>query len=826
MQDTTNIINAIENMADMQDQTTKTNTKTATKTQDIGTRAPIQYDIQGLNDFIHFVFHSDFGEDEFALGWSSKTNTPSFPKDLDKLPTKLANTRNPKACYYATSTVTPHQDDNKLYNRKSQFKRLHVIVLDDIGTKVKQDDLPEDLVPNYIIESSEGNYQYGFVLETPIDNYELAEALVHLVYTSGYSDEGGKLVSKVVRLPCGINGKKGDKGDFNVRLVGELNRQYWTPEELLDVLDVGVTWADVTKDINSAKAGNSSRFAGTSLWSPIKPTAASLNGVIDPVLEYLYEQNRVVNDNGEWVTIECPWHEEHTTGDSFAGYSPIGRGSEGMSNRRGFHCFHGHCAERTTNDFLQQIAIESGIYAPVIDHVADLVADYAFVAGENSAYRLRGVNKPIGLKMEAFKNAYPKKVRVFDHDGKQKMIAESALWLTSPSRLTLQGLMSDPSSAERVIEHDNLKYLNTYAHPQWGTGAFKQADVDYFKDFLDYLIPDDTERDYFTQWLAAKVQDPTFKGAAVLMVAPTQGTGRTTLSQMMDLLFTQNNTSKVTFSQLCDGTRAGAFNEFLESILVMCDEVMTDPQIKYTQYESLKDLFDPKAKRVEINRKYGGKAAVMNYSSYLLFTNHEEAIGALGDDRRVYVISNTMTPNTPRYFTELNEWINKGEWMQNVWRWLMTLTPDLEMLNAPAPLTKAKSNMITQTKGVADIIAETVLERLHNIDHSSTRKELVHSVLDTVGASNIDTKIHAVNTIIRRATTSTGSYMRINGKRADVRVCKKWLVSQGIRNTNGELPDNVLALIDEQKEATKSLIENDFDKLVIEIADIVDASGV
>ena len=68
--------------------------------------------------------------------------------------------------------------------------------------------------------------------------------------------------------------------------------------------------------------------------------------------------------------------------------------------------------------------------------------------------------------------------------------------------------------------------------------------------------------------------------------------------------------------------------------------------------------------------------------------------------------------------------------------------------------------------------------------------------------------------------------MRINGKRADVRVCKKWLVSQGVRNVKGELPANVLTLIEEQKGAVKVLIENDFDKLVIEIADIVDASGV
>lgn len=695
----------------------KTTTKKAKNTNaitDLVGNGSMQYDIAQINKFVDTVFHAELYDDEHILSWTSKNAASGYPKDIDKNIDRLEKTNIAKACYFGTSTVVKDPQDGKLYNRKSLFKRLHVVVLDDIGTKIKEANLPLDLIPNYIIESSEGNYQYGFILDEPIEDYELAEALIHLVYTSGYSDTGGKMPTKKVRMPCGVNGKEGDKGKFEVKLV-ELNDEYWSPSELLEVLDVGVSWDDVVADTSAARQGKSALFSGTSLWSPIRPTASSLNGVIDPILEWLYERDLVKSDDGQWVTIECPWHEGHTSGESTAGYSPIGRGGE-SSNRRGFKCFHDHCSEKTTVDFLQEVAEQSGIEAPVVDNVADLVADYAFVANENSAYKIRGVNKPTGIKVEAFKNLHNKKVAVYDFRGKEKLASESALWLSSPNRLAVQGLRYDPANNERVVKYDGLNYLNTYAHPQWGKGSYDEKDIKLFKHFMEYLIPNKDELDYFMQWLSAKAQDPTFKGAAVLMVAPSQGTGRTTLTDMVRELFTPENVKKVTFSQLCGAVNAGAFNDFIESGLVTCDEIMSESHNKYKVYESLKDLFDPRPKEMVVNTKYGKQRSTVVYTSYLLLTNHRDAIGALGGDRRVYVINNPKKPAKPEYFGALNRWLSvkdatgQPKWARSVWRWLQTLTPDLEMLHEPAPMTEGKREMVDLNVNDVELAIDAITE--------------------------------------------------------------------------------------------------------------------
>lgn len=790
----------------------------------IPNRGTLDYDIDQIDKFIDTVFHTDLLPDEHIIGWSSNSSIPGLPKDIDAIVDKLSRTGLAKACYFGTSTVLTHADGN-LYNRKSQFSRLHVVVLDDIGTKVNAADLPPDLVPNYIIESSEGNFQYGFILNQPIDDLELADALIHLVYTSGYGDEGGKMPTKVVRMPCGINGKKGDKGDFKVRLV-ELNTDYWTPDELLDVLDVGVSWSDVVKDVNVAKQGRTSQFTGTSMWSPIKPTAASLDGVIDPVLEWLYEQDLVKHDTGEWVTIQCPWHEGHTSGEDTAGYSPVGRGGE-FSKSRGFKCFHDHCSDKTAHDFLEYVAMEAGIFVPVIDNVADLVADYAYVAAEDAAYRIRGVNKPVGMALKAFKNLHTKKVMCFDHQGKQKPVAESALWLSAPNRVAVQGLISDPSSKERIVEHDNLRYLNTFAYPHWGKGQFDVQDVNKFVDFLTYLIPNDAEREYFIQWLAAKAQDLTFRGATVLMVAPTQGTGRTTLTDMMATLFTQNNVKKVTFDQLAAAGESGKFNDFLEANFVTCDEVMSHNQNAHKVYESLKDMFDPRPKQMVINQKYGTQRYTVLYTSFLLLTNHSAAIGALGGDRRIYVIQNTKTPNSPEYFTELNAWLDvkddNGEpvWARNVWRWLQTVETDLTMLNAPAPDTSAKTSMIELTKSIVDLAADAISNYFGGVIPASQVQVIAKELLDYREEDNIDRKAHAVDKLCKQYSNATEERGYMSSKRTRLRLTYK------LEKEMVDMPPaEQAAHIKELFEKAKDKYEKDPVAAIKEMSDEIDSAMV
>ena len=206
------------------------------------------YNLKDIEDFLDVVFHNHQHETGQVMLWRvARGKAPQYPETERGMYLKLRNRPEPRAMYFGTSTCSPDPESKGLRNRKSLFAELHVIVLDDIGTKVPIEKLPKDFKPTYSIETSAGNFQYGYVLDEPISDLGAAEALVQLAYESGYSDEGGKMPTKLVRLPAGINGKPGEKGDFQCKLHHKDGPRY-SPQQILDKMELGIDWQDVLDD--------------------------------------------------------------------------------------------------------------------------------------------------------------------------------------------------------------------------------------------------------------------------------------------------------------------------------------------------------------------------------------------------------------------------------------------------------------------------------------------------------------------------------------------------------------------------------------------------
>lgn len=673
---------------------------------------PRDYDTDKIDVFLDAVFHAPLEDDEHVLTWSvNPTRAPAYPMDDHTLIKKLGVTRKAKALYFATATCT-REDDGKLYHRKKLFKSLRVVVLDDIGTKVDINKIPKDFPPSYIIESSKGNYQYGYILDEPIKDLPAAEALIQLVYESGYSDEGGKTPVKLVRLPEGVNGKKGEKGSF-VSDLKSLTDVTYSPQEILDALKLNVKWEEVLVDADGVTKRRASKSLGSTPWADVTPQAQAMNGFIDPVLEWLYETDQVSNDScGEWVDIKCPWSDQHTGGESTAGYAPLGRGDD--VSKRGFNCFHGHCTGHTTTDFLKYVAGASGIQAGVSDPAAQLTTRYVFDKVQNSAWDIKSSKRDLRITMQSFKSLYPHSTTIQTVDGKERMVGMTSLWNTSPSRVVVAGTTYDPSTTARIVKLQDENYVNLFSIPEWGHGPVDRVHVTKFEDFLTYLVPDKDSRAYLTQWLAAKIQDMGFRGAALVMVAQKQGVGRSTLADMLKTLMGVNNTADVPLQKMIGDS---AFNEWQEKPFIISEETLSgDPSKFYNTYEKLKTFIDPRSRTIEINPKFGMKRDVEVHGSYLFLTNHENAIAIPEEDRRFFVMNNAHTPAEPSFFTALNAWLNEKDpdglpsWGRSVFRWLQTIDVDMEKLLAPPPRNEAKSAMVNASVNDLDFATKVLID--------------------------------------------------------------------------------------------------------------------
>jgi hypothetical protein len=667
----------------------------------VGT-ATHNYDHQAIDDFIDLVFHTPPTPDAHRLVYTARTNIPRMPVTVADMHKSLRHNK-ARSMYFNTSTCVPDQQGT-LRHKKSLFSAFHVLVLDDIGTKIPTENVPTDMKPTYIIETSQGNFQYGYVLDEPLTDLNAATALCQTAALSGLTDGGGVMATKIVRLPEGVNGKAGPKQDFQVTLIDD-EGPFWTPELLVErmrctVDGEAITWEGILQgDTPLAKKYHNR--------NPIHSQSAE--GVIDPVLEWFYENDLVMGDGGgDWIDIECPWHLKHSSGNNTAGYAPVGRGD--MSHIRGFKCFHDHCKDRTIIDLIQWVLASSDFNHLAVEEARLNATEFAFDPAQDMVW-----NIPEGRawKISGFRTMHNTPLWAYEpRRDKPRKITAAESWLLSHYRTVVAGAYHSPGSPP-LFEKGGSLWVNPYRGPAWSDGQYDMKHVQPFLDFLEYLLPDADERAYFIQWLSAKAQNPRFRGTGIIMQTQAFGTGRGTLAAMVNQIW-QDKTAGVEFDTLI---RSEGFNGWEAFPLVIVGEAREstskiESKGAHKAYETLKQRMDTSVVRGKINEKFQPEKQIDICSSYLLFTNHINAVAVPQEDRRITVLSNPMTAESPQYFVDVYRWLDAGkfpnnlaehdQWAWHVWHWL--LEQDTDTAKLALPLRTSAKQLMTDS-------AQTPMER-------------------------------------------------------------------------------------------------------------------
>jgi hypothetical protein len=649
---------------------------------------PVKYDVNALRTFLNVVFPTPRSEGEFIFTQLSKKAPRGFgapPEALlvDRLDRSNAAMRG----YMSTSTLS--MTDDALRHTKAAFKRFCLLVLDDIGTKIPESRIPPELEYNYRIESSEGNFQLGFILAEPLTDYMEAQILIDLFVDAELTDGGGAMPCKKVRLPCGVNGKSGAGGDFHVRLVGTIDPRPWSVQELLDAAGIDVVW-----DKHRLKARDENvraRRIGTSAWNPDLFYMDPTNGVHDPVLEFMNTKGMVIQEaQTPFMDVICPFSDGHTDTSlegRMCGYSPLGHGV--YPHKRVFHCFHEHCKGKTNDDFLDHIHAMGGPLMPAKEFAPATMVNYVYDMPNDRVFDLAQKGSLIPLPIAAINRVTE---RVFI--GK-KSVDPLAIWLKQPSCLKVHGQTFDPTTRALIIEDDRgLRYVNTFSMPEYPDINPAPEKVAVFLDYLKYLLPAKVEHDYFLDWLTCKVKNPSFRGAAVVLISQAQGTGKNTLMDMLSRLFGQHNTAQVAMDDLINPK--SAFNDWATKLFVNVNESLAtdNPLGARRAYNKLKEIVDPKAMNVTINRKHQPEFQAKCATSFLFFSNHSDAVYLQHGDRRFFGAQGPDVPAPIAYFAKVHAWIRSDAWRAHVWNFLAAREVDESSMMAAPPVTAAMENVV------------------------------------------------------------------------------------------------------------------------------------
>jgi len=628
-----------------------------------------------FEQFVTGIFRADvLLDNEHPLFWYSTRVGIHYPISLSEL-LERAKSDSYFSAYYGTSTMRA-QADGKVFNRQSQFFRYFVVVLDDVGNgegaKLRFSDLPAGLRSGYTysVETSPGNYQLGYVLDEPISDLSVAKQLQRDVIISAGADSGGMLVNKAVRLPFGFNVKRGSDGSYKYSTDGrpfecrlkKWTGKYWSADALR--LAAGVT----------GELAATAKTCGTTLLKKDDVHFIASKGIVDPVYEWLIKQNYVHSEGADWVTIECPWAHEHTNkNESAAGYSPLGLGEQ--PHRRGFHCFHDSCSGIGTQDFLTWVYQLSGIRASVFAGVAEMVSRYAFITAQNSAVDMLSGDYTI-YQHAGFKNQYSGLLPVPAKKGKgMDRVSEYTLYMTDVNRMRLNNLTFLPGD-DLLVERgaDGYPDLNLYQKVFWPSIEYDIKRVQPFLDFIKYLCFHETDSDWLLKHIAAKAQNPKYRGLGVIMNTPQEGTGRGTLERVLRRLWSQKNVSVLTLSKLLDGVAAEINNRFLLVDWIFVPEAkdarMTTRE-EYRSYETLKSFIELGGVEVLIKEKWLTDIRPLCYASTIICSNHDDVVPSDSGDSRLKRINNTRNVWPEERWVAFYDWLKKPGWEPHVWSWLL-----------------------------------------------------------------------------------------------------------------------------------------------------------
>lgn len=238
------------------------------------------------------------------------------------------------------------RDEAGQYRRqKALFHALHAVMLDDVGSKVPMDRL--SLPPTWLLETSPGNHQAGYLLREPLADGNAADRLMNAIVNAGLCDPGANGPrARLARLPVAVNGKHAPP--FRCRMVAWSPERRYSVQELVDGLQLEIAQADRPRR-QSARTVQAHPVDGDPVWIPRPEENAVLAALRGRAL-----YKAPLGDGKHDIT--CPWVKEHT-GEANGGtayfepddYRPIG----------GFKCLHGHCAERHIGDLLRFLDIEA-----------------------------------------------------------------------------------------------------------------------------------------------------------------------------------------------------------------------------------------------------------------------------------------------------------------------------------------------------------------------------------------------------------------------------------------------------------------------------------
>lgn len=288
-------------------------------------------------------------------------------------------------------------------------------------------------------------------------------------------------------------------------------------------------------------------------------------------------------------------------------------------------------------------------------------------------------------------------------------------WVKSDRKCVIQGQQMRPEKQRPVFYENDVLWHNTYR--PFSRAKVEGGSVKIGLEFIRQLVPDKAEREWFFCWLAYKLRHPHIPGPALVMVARDFGTGRGTFIKLLGAIFGAHYVSTIPFDVLSGRSSQASFMDWmLNTLFCVVNEssasMDTSPyKVKLCVYERLKELVDPAPVHRVFTRKTKTSVETTSSASFILLTNHIDALPLPEDDRRFVVLTNGQ-PRDTAFWDKVDKWMHDTRNISAFIQYLEDVVLDNYSPFALPLMTKAKmamanSNLTSMDTLIIDALAES-----------------------------------------------------------------------------------------------------------------------
>ena len=626
--------------------------------------------------------------------------------------------------------------DGKVSASAANCEYVLVMMLDDIGTKSKE----PPLAPTWIMETSEGSYQWGYAFKEQPTKGDFTAA-IKAIAKAGYTDPGATNAVRNFRLPGSVNLKPG-RNNFKSVLVEFHPEREYNLEDICTALDVVPDPADTATNV-------AIRLADTGK---------------DSVVTWLNEQGMILSPaNGEgWMGIVCPNNAEHTDGNIEGRYKPLDRS---------FCCLHGHCVDFSSQMFLDWVAENGG---PVVEHGLrdELLAEKMKLTLEkitpNNMYRdtaseliAEVERKELGRIEKA--NWYERFAYIqddesyFDMQDRREISRQTfnALFRHVPCKSIHTGRKVEASicfdenrqamgakalvgvtyaaGEDVIVSRDGDLYGNRWRDARPPRLSSCASDITPWLEHCQELVPEPDELNHIFDVMAFKVQHPEIKVNHAVLHAGDEGSGKDTF--WAPFIWAVCGDHLKNRGIMDNNSVNSQWGYQLESEILIINELKEpDAATRRQLANQLKPIIAAPPEMLPINRKGLHPYQMANRLFVLAFSNDPVPISLASQDRRWFCVWSTAPRMDSNKARKMWEWYRAGGFAA-IANWFYARDVSKFNPSAPPMWTEFKANLVEHGMSMAESYLVDMLKERKGEFNKGVIGSPFHSLCDRLAGA-------------------------------------------------------------------------------------------